>query len=100
MDSTSYSSRCVHVDTHLNGRTVEVKAIHWPKQTEDIGDRRAHEAYISFEIKADEHNYEAPKGDREGLAKRATEQHTYIGIEDTRALRDALTAALNCADAK
>jgi hypothetical protein len=98
MHSTSYSPRCVRVDTHLNGRTVEVTSTYWPEALED-GDRRAHEAYISFGVKADEHSYEAPKDEREGLPKRATDQHTYIGIEDARALRDELTAALKEADA-
>ena len=93
-NSPAHSPRCVDVVTHLCERQVEVSASHWPQ----VGDRR--EAYISVRVSGQERDYEVPSHERGSYRRLSTEQTTYLDIEDARALRDALTVALDCADVK
>ncbi len=98
-NSPDHTPRCLDISTHLCGRTVESSATHWPaRPKDDVDGERA--AYISVQVKADEMDFEVPRDEEDEYRKRSTEQSTYYDIEDARALRDALTIALDCADVK
>ena len=98
-NSPKHTPRCVDVNTHIIGRNVESHASHWPARAagHEDGERAA---YITFEVKADEVEYEVPNSERKSFRQRSTEQVTFLDVEDARALRDALTVALDCADVK
>ena len=100
-NSPQHTPRCIDVNTHICGRTVESSAYHWPARGKGHADgERA--AYISFDVKAYEADHEVPLPERntELSRKRSTEQTTFLDVEDARALRDALTVVLDCADVK
>jgi hypothetical protein len=98
-NSPQHTPRCVDVSTHIIGRNVESSASHWSARDADHADG-ARGAYITFEVKADEVEYEIPASERDSFRQRSTEQVTFLDVEDARALRDALTVALDCADVK
>jgi len=98
-NSPQHTPRCVDVSTHLCGRNVESSASHWVARDAGHADG-AREAYITFEVKADEADYEVPRSERDNFRQRSTEQVTFLDVEAARELRDALSAALDCADIK
>lgn len=98
-NSPDHTPRCLDVSTHLCGRDVESSASHWPAREKGHEDGER-EAYISFDLKALEADYEVPQDERDSYRRRSTEQTTFMDVEDARALRDALTIALDCADVK
>lgn len=99
------SPRCVSIDLHLSDREVEANATHAPARGKDHehGER---EAYICLTVKAGERDYEIPKNERDSrgfpLSRRcsAVEQHTFLDIEQARAIVEALSAAIACAEVK
>ena len=95
-NSPEHTPRCMDVSTHLCGRDVETRATfnEAREKTHEDGER---DAYIVVGIVAKEFSFEAPESERAPLsyARNATEQSLFLDIEDARALRDALTNALN-----
>lgn len=100
-NSPQHTPRCLDITTHLCGRKVESAARHQPARDKNHKDG-ARAAYIVFDVSADEQDFEVPlvERDTEIFRKRSTDQSTFLDVEDARALRDALTAALDCADIK
>ncbi len=94
----SYTPRCVDVSTHLCGRDVETNAKFWASRDKGDG-REARDAYVTVSLKGFERDFEIPKSDKDNFTP-ATDQNIFFDVEDARALRDALTAALDCADIK
>lgn len=100
-NSPAFTPRSIDINTHLCGREVESSASFWTARDKNHKDgERA--AYVSVSVKGNELSHETPRdeSEREYFTPRATEQVTYLEIEDARALRDALSAALACADLK
>lgn len=93
------SPRCVSIDLHLSDREVEANATHSPARGKDHehGER---EAYICLTVKAGERDYEIPKDERDSCRRSAVEQHTFLDIEQARAIVEALSAAIACAEVK
>lgn len=97
--NSSFTPRCLDINTHVTDRDVKVSANYWPPRDKSHKDGpRAH--YISMKLEADEENFEVPGDETDEYRRRATEQNTFISVEDARAFRDALTVALDCADIK
>ena len=100
-NSPQHTPRCLDITTHLCGRKVASAAHHQPARDKNHKDGKR-DAYIVFDVSADERDYEVPPAERdtELFRKRSTNQSTFLSVADARALRDALTAALACADIK
>lgn len=97
-NSPDHTPRCIDISTHLIGRTVKSKARFWAAR-EKTSDQIARGAYVSIGIQADEHAHEIPQRDADAWNP-ATEQTVYMSVDDARALRDTISAALDCADIK
>ncbi len=97
-NSPEHTPRCIDISTHLIGRNVETNARFWTAREEGDG-RGAAKAYVSVSIRAHELVFETPKSEVDNFTP-ATEQTIFFDVENARALRDALTAALDCADIK
>lgn len=98
-NSQEFTPRCIDINTHLCGREVESSASFWAARNKnhENGERAA---YVSVNVSGLELDHEIPREERDSFRRRAIEQVTYLDVEDARALRDALTAALDCADIK
>jgi len=90
VSSSKHTPRCLDINTHFCGRTVKTSATHWPERDKDHKDGKR-TAYISVRIHAAEEEWEVPEGE---ISQNATEQTIFLDIEHARALRDAITAAL------
>lgn len=100
-NSPEFTPRCIDVNTHLCGREVASSASFWVARDKNHEDGER-DAYVSVSVKGNELSHETPRDDseREYFTPRATEQVIYLDVEDARALRDVLSAALDCADLK
>lgn len=97
-NSPRHTPRCIDINTHLCGREVESSASFWTAHDKDHKDgERA--AYVSVSVVGKELAHEIPWEEND-MIPRATEQVIYLDVEDARALRDAISAALDCADIK
>jgi hypothetical protein len=92
-ETREFRPRCIDISTHLNGRKIEVEGQHWPETATNTT------PYITFRIKAEEPSYDRPE-DEQDRERYATEQITFVSIEQAREIHKALGQAIDCADVK